>query len=131
MEPINILIVSDTALGYDLNEDGTASIAYNLAKDYFLERPCLTKVLKVEGAGKPLVLEADWVSPQDVMGKLRPVLGYSSEGANAWTSLATNYIPSRGWITLTALDSTPIKNRNPIQIWITIAQNEQIAHSLN
>ena len=128
MESIALVIQANgKSPSYVLNDDGTVSFAYKLARDYNLAKPCLVKLVKASGANKPIVFCASWVAATDFNGQLLPILGYSIDKANTWRPVNTNFIAAYGWINFRSIDASPIKSRKPITLWLLIASVDSVS----
>ena len=116
-----IIFRSASAQFHQINNDGSISFSYSLAKEHNFSDQNFVKLLKIWGEVRNIYVYSDFVEPQDVGGKLVPILGCSIESANTWVPLKNNTIPKQGWLTLTSVSGNPIKTRKNITIWLAVA----------
>jgi hypothetical protein len=87
--------------------------SYKLPKDLSFSEPHIARLVWLRPKPKvPVFVFCDFLSGSFVQGQLRPLLGGSGFVESPWVPVATNFIPSTGFVHLQTHDHTPFKFTN-------------------
>jgi hypothetical protein len=92
---------------------GIHTYSYHLTEPLEFKEPHYARLLYVGAITKTQLVFADFVVPQLVNGVRQPYLGCSAKqgNVNPWVRLASNHIPSFGYVTFKPISASNLMNK--------------------
>jgi hypothetical protein len=122
-----IVVQSHLSKEHYLNDQGEQLFTYHLTRALNFTEPHYAKLLYIGGIDRASLIFTDFIASQEVSGNLEPFLGSSGVGTERdWVALASNYIPTSGYIQVRYANTSNITKESNITCIILIESESNI-----
>ena len=124
--PLTLVVQSAKSFESIYSNDGKYLISYKLPEPLHFDEPHFACLNRVTGAERPVLVFTDFTERQIVNGDLAPFLGCSGDGSRTWIPIASNHIPSYGYLRLHTASDQKLGPNKSFTIIINIASKSEL-----